>query len=217
MSATCTFTILTGLKTVAGSIKHFTNYSRIDSTVVLADTQALLYSLLRVTEMKSLATLTLAIGDTTESIPTGFLDPQGGITGSDGETYAAFDTDGNFYGHVPEMAPFLQQRTFTSGVINSAQPQYFCIYDNVINFEHKFDTARTIYLPYYKTLTALSASNESNFLTDRYPHVLRQACHVQSHAFMKNWSAYNAELPLLTSLIERCNQESDLMFRGGNY
>lgn len=211
------YTTLVAAKTTAGSIKHFTNYSRIDPESILEDAQRFLYSVLRVQEMKSLATLTLAVGDTTEPLPTGWLGPQGGITGGDGETYSAFDTDGNYYGHIPEMGPFLSYRTYDSGVINSQQPQYFCVYDGVINFEHKFDEARTIYLPYWRSLTLLSGANETNFLTDRYPHMLKKACHAQAHAFEENWESYNAELPLLMSLVERANQEADLAFMGANY
>jgi hypothetical protein len=201
------YTTLVGAKTLAGSIKHFTNYSRIDSESVLEDAQRLLYQTLRITEMKARATLTLAVGDTTEPLPTGFL----GFTGK------GRDTAGNRYEHVVEQDVFEDARIYDGSDILSGQPSCFCVFDAVINFDLKFDTASTIFVPYYRSLPLLSGSNETNFLTDRFPHLLKQACHVSSHAFMKNWTAYNSELPLLTSLIERANSESDLMFIGAAY
>ena len=80
----------------------------------------------------------------------------------------------------------------------------------------KFDEARTLYLVHFKKLTALGSGNLTNFLTSRYPHLLRQACIVRAHAFMKNWTAHNSELPMLATMIERINAELDLSYRGAD-
>jgi hypothetical protein len=202
-----TWTILTGAKTVSGSIKRSVNYSQIDADVVLEEAQTLIYSILRVREMRSLWAPTVAIGDSTKALPTGFLDPIGKLR----------DTENFRYRQVTEDE-LLGRRIYSSlGVLESGQPSCWTILDEAVTFDLKFDTAKTLNLPYYKSLSLLSVSNTTNFLTNRYPHVLRQACRVQAHAFMKNWAGFNAELPLLTALIEKTNAEADMSYRGGDY
>jgi hypothetical protein len=111
----------------------------------------------------------------------------------------------------------MARRFYTSGVLQSGQPSIFAIFDEKMQFDFKFDTATTLYLPYFKQPALLAAtSNETNFLTTRYPHVLRQACIVRAHAFMKNWTAYNTELPILSALIDTVSSRDDLSRSGAD-
>src|SRR5437763_10081065 len=73
------YTSLIGPKTTSGSIKQFVNYAQIDPAQLLEDAQALLNSMLRTREMIASAVLSLAVGDSTEPLPTRFLDPIGAV------------------------------------------------------------------------------------------------------------------------------------------
>lgn len=201
------YTTLTAAKTTAGSIKRHVNYSAIDADVVLEEAQALVYSLLRVREMRSSATLAMSAGDSSKALPTGYLDPIGRLR----------DTDNARYRHVtPDRLEEL--RVYDSaGDLESGQPGYWSVYDELVQFDFAFDEARTLRMLYYKSPSLLSGSNETNFLTSRYPHLLRAATSVRAHAFMKNWSSYSTELELLTSLIGTVNGMDDLSYRGADY
>lgn len=203
------YTTLVGAKTLAGSIKRTVNYAQIDETVVLEDAQTLLYSILRCREMRSLWSPTVSVGDSSKALPALFMEPIG--------PYIT-DTANLRYKHVLETA-LMQSRIYDgSGVLVSGTPCVWTILDETVLFDCKFDTARTLSLPYYKQPALLaSSSNETNWLTVRYPHLLRQACKVSAHAFMKNWSARDAELSVLATLIERTNAESDLAYSGTDY
>jgi hypothetical protein len=172
------YNTLVAAKTAAGSIKRQVNYAHIDSEVVLENAQTLLYSMLRVREMRALATLTMSVGDSTKALPGGYLDPNGALT--------------------------------------SGQPTFWTVLDELIQFDVKFATQKTLYLAYYKQPDLLTAEQGTNWLTNRYPHLLRQSCTVQAHAFMKNWAGYNEELEVLGPMVERVNVEADLSYRGAD-
>lgn len=201
------FSVLTGSKTTAGSIKSSVNYSKIESEVVLEEAQSLLYSTLRVREMKTLWQPAVIVGDYYKALPTGFLDPIGKLR------------DNFFYTYTQRTEDrLLASRLYDEdGNIQSGQPAFWAIFDERVNFDIKFDTAKTLSMLYFKSPTVLSGSNETNFVTVRYPHLLRQACIVRAHAFMKSWTAYNAELALLGPMIERANVEADLTYVGADY
>jgi hypothetical protein len=202
------YTTLVGAKTLAGSIKRATNYAELDSEVILEQAQTFLYSTLRVREMKSLWNPAMVVGDYYKALPSDWLDPISGRFS---------DTSNLYYFSTLETELMMRRCYDSSNVLVSGTPIWWAIFDERIQFDAKFDTARTLNILYFKIPTALSGSNETNFVTTRYPHLLQQACKVQAHAFMKSWNAYNTEFPLLIELISRANVESDLTYRGADY
>ena len=201
------YTTLIAAKTVAGSIRRDLNASQIDPEVIIEEAEALLYSALRVREQRTLATLSLALGDSTEPLPSDFLDPIGRMR----------DTKNLRYLQVTE-GELVERRLFDSGgVLVQGQPMFWAIFDELFQFDMKFAEATTLHLAYYKRPAALSGGSPTNFVTSRYPHLLRQACKVAGHSFMKNWTGHQTELALLGPLIDRANAESDLSYRGADY
>jgi hypothetical protein len=201
-----TYTTLVAAKSVAGSIKRQVNYDKIDADVVLENAQTLIYSTLRVREMRALGTLAMSVGDSTKALPSGYLDPIGALR----------DTKNYWYTQRSEDRLLAARMYDPNGVLQSGQPTFWSVFDELVQFDLKFAEARTLLLPYYKQPDPLSGGNPTNWLTNRYPHLLRQACTVQAHAFMKNWAGYNTELPLLAPLIEKANAEADLSYRGAD-
>lgn len=200
------WTTLTGAKTAAGSLRRAINYAELDSDAVLEDAQGLLFQTLRVREMRASSTLTLNVGDSLKALPAGFLDPIGYIT----------DTDNNRYTQRTQ-GYIIGERAYDSNrVLVSGQPTCFAIFDEALQFDVSFDTGRVLNLLYYKTPALLSASNTTNFLTTRWPHLLRTACLVGAHEFKKDWDAANTYRQRLDALIQVTNMESDLSYRGAD-
>src|SRR3984893_10670747 len=75
-----TYTSLVGDKNTAGSIARWVNYSKLDADQILQEAQALLYSMLRVREMRAHFNFNMAQGGDRIALPTGFLDPIGRIS-----------------------------------------------------------------------------------------------------------------------------------------
>jgi hypothetical protein len=205
------YTSLIGPKATSGSIKQFVNYSQIDPAQLLEDAQALLNSMLRTREMIAAAVLSLAVGDSTEPLPTRFLDPIGAFI---------VDQRNIAYRHVLETTLMASRVYDSSGVLLQGLPSCWSVFDEAIQFDAKFDTLSTMTMLYYKAPTPLgdgsAGTATTNFLTSRYPNVLRQACRVEAHAFMKNWDAHQAELTKLEAMVARVNQEADLAQRGAD-
>lgn len=203
-----TYTTLTAAKTTAGSIKSWVNYARLDVEQIVEEMQTLIYQNMRVREMRSLWSPSVSIGDSTKALVAGFLDPNGKLR----------DTDNNVYRYVATPDRLEEMRIFESGALSSRQPYNWTIFDEALQFDAKFDEARTLRLPVHKSPALLAASsNETNFLTTRYPHIVRMACVVRAHAFMKNWSSHNAELPVLMSMIQDANAKDDLVLHGADF
>jgi hypothetical protein len=198
------YTSLIASKTTAGSIKNWVNYDLVDVEVCLLEAQALIYQNLRCREMRSVASLSISVGDAYKALPTDFLDPNGQLKSTKGEPFylrteaeltsmIVYDDDGN---------------------IESGLPQHFAIYDERINFDMKFDEARTLKWPYFKSPAVLAGGNPTNFLTNRYPHLLRTACLAMAADHMKDETEYRKHFEKLAAFIDRTNAESDLTYRG---
>lgn len=198
-----TYSILTGAFTTDGSIKRFMNNPRIDVDSVLDDAQSEVYARLRVREMRTEATLTTAQGDLYVALPSGFLDPisvkdryQVDIRPDDMDALLGFrakDADGNWI---------------------QAEPNRYAIWDERVQFDCAMNAALSFTMLYFKQPVALSGSNETNFLTTRYPHVLRAA--IRKHAaiwLMEDAEEQRGEAQLARAL-ETVGVQDDLSYRG---
>jgi hypothetical protein len=200
-----TFTTLIAAKTTAGSIKRWVNYSEIDSEQILDEAQALIVQTLRVREMREeFSDLSLAAGDYYKTLPSGFLDP-----------IALRDKTNNMTLKLKTEAYLIGQREYESGMLISDTPQMYAIFGEKLQFECKYTDAATLNLIGYKQPDRLAVTtNETNFLTNRFPHLLRIACLAQAYSFMNNDERANTELQKLTAIIQKTNAESDLSYRG---
>lgn len=201
------FTTLTGSKTTAGSIARWVNYSEIDAEDILIEAQALIFQALRVREMRSVWSPTIAIGDSSKALPAGFMDPIGRHIRDNKNMQFPFI-------HEQEL---IDRRVYDAdGDLMSGLPSVVAIFDEALQFDMKFDEARTLSLLYYKKPADLASDNLTNWLTTRYPHLLRQACIVSAYASMREWNAHNAEVQKLSAFIDRANVEADLGYRGAD-
>jgi hypothetical protein len=289
-----TYTSLVGDKNTAGSIARWVNYAKLDADQILQEAQSLIYSMLRVREMRAHFNFTVAIGGDRVALPTGFLDPIGRIsflgTGakaqqrypndiqrrrvytessgslgsnpftttngstlvtvnlanhglSQGSTFftaaAAFNgvtiagtfdvaaiVDANDFiiditplGTTPNAsgAGGGSAVTYVADNLVQGTPIYWGVWDETIFFDVAFAQQTNCNLQYFKSLPILSATNPTNFLTNRYPHLLRKAATAQAWDFMRNDAEYQKDVAALTALIEQVNGEGDLLYRGAAF
>jgi hypothetical protein len=202
------YSTLIAAKTTAGSIKRWVNYSELDAEQIVLEAQALLYQTLRVREMRTeFSDLSLADGDSYKALPTDFLDP-----------IALKDITNNIDLRLVPEPDLIRSRVYETAVLIDGTPQRYAIFGEKLQFECTYESAATLKLVGYKTPTVLATtSNETNFLTSRYPHLLRVACVTQAYDFMSNMAKYQSNLTLLSALIEKTNAESDLSYRGAEF
>lgn len=281
------WTTLTAAKTTAGSIASWSNYSRLDTAAILEEAQSLIYSMLRVREMRTTHVFSMAEGNLWASLPTGYLDPielrsassgridlrpEGVVTGarwfnsSEGSlgsnpftttlssqyVSVAHTAHEQTQGSIAEFTgatavggltlsgsyPVTSITSANAYVVDAGSaassaatgggasvtyvyetlekgwPSSWAVFNEKIQFDQPFDEADRLQLMYYKSPTLLSASNTTNFLTNRWPRVLRKATQAIAADFMKDTEAYNLAFQELTGLVQNANAESDLGYRG---
>src|ERR1700756_3786825 len=80
MTYSMSYTSLVGDKNTAGSIARWVNYAKLDADQILQEAQSLIYSMLRVREMRAHFNFAVAVGGDRVALPSGFLDPIGRIS-----------------------------------------------------------------------------------------------------------------------------------------
>jgi hypothetical protein len=286
-----TYTTLVGTKTDAGSIMNWSNYTKLDAATVLDEAQSLLYSVLRVREMRTEWVFGMVVGQSEIPLPARFLDPIGklyDITNSypydhrietDIQAYRSYDTSlGGTLGANPfttasglttvtvhSVAHTLTQGstftaagatatggltlngtwpvtsitdadnfvidtvdtaatstatgggsavTFTANQLISGSPSIWTIFDEKVKFDVAFETAAQFKQLYYRAPTLLSSTNTSNWLTNRYPKLMRVACLAAAAEYMKDTEEYQKQIQALNALAHSVAVENDMGYRG---
>jgi len=198
------FSTLVADAATEGSIKYAINYSRIDAEGILEEAQAWIYSKLRVRQMSATADVAIAAEASTASFPTGYLDPiQLSIPGyvarvrlKDPEwfrTHLAWDEDAS----LPEDPP-----------------SYWCDFNGLMQFNTKADQAYTAKFVFFKKPDLLSADNPTNWLTERYPSLVRRVCLTFAAEARKEYDLMNQSELRALQQIEEIKSESDFALRG---
>lgn len=200
---TMSYTILTGSKDTAGSIKYFVRHTEVPSDYVLERAQDAIYQKLRVREMLNRTSGTIAEDDTTITLPTDILDP------------VALLRTGSYKGKII----LLDQEHFESrvgedenGDIYPGTPTQATYDATTLYLDAKADQAYPYRLWYMKKPAYLSGSNETNFLTTRYGNILEAMCKHYAYAHRDNEGQAATELEKAMAYINEANVEYD-MFR----
>lgn len=198
------YTTLTGAVTTTGSIKFHLNYSRVDADGILDEAESWIYSRLRVREMRATADVTISSGVNYASLPTGFRDPIHFCIPGYVERIQIKDEDS-----------FRSMLGWdTSADLPDGPPQMYAVFDEQINFDHDPDQAYTGKFVYFKTPTALSGSNETNWLTSKFPTLLRRVCLMFGAEARKEYDLMDRNEIKALEMIEQIKKESDLSYRG---
>jgi hypothetical protein len=203
------YNTLIAAKTVAGSIRNWVNYDKVDPVTVLTEAQAEIFDRMRVREMRTLDTSIVTVttaGVASYALPANFLDPIRPLTDNQGNGYV-FKTEGEL----------IRRRNYdpTTGLIISGTPAFWSIFDESLQFDCAFKTAGwTLNLLCFKAPAPLGPANPTNFLTNRYPHVLRRACQMRAADFMDDDAAFARHQAKLEADIQAAMANNDLTWHG---
>lgn len=166
-----TYTTLVADKSTAGSIANWANRTDLPAAFILEEAQAKIYSRLRAREMIAKAAISLASGSETTAAPSDFISAIQIQWNEDGRPIDKMDVSGfeercyrDATGSLPEGKPCV----FTAIPTDAGGGTY--------HFDTKADQAYAGFQWYFKRPALLSSSNETNFLTVRYPTLLRRTC-----------------------------------------
>lgn len=201
------WTSLTGDKSTAGSIKSWGNYDRLDAGEILYEAEALIYQMLRVREQRVSTTLSVSLNDLSEALPSRFLDPWA--------CRIPAKTQNIDQVHEETLVQ-LRSWSTTDSNYTTGIPLRYSIFDEAIQFDCRASEGFTLFLGYYESKPALSVSNTTNFLTNRYPTIVRAACQTMASDFMDDDAAYSRYLQRLTALVGAAQAEADLSRRGSD-
>lgn len=198
------WTTLTGSKSTAGSLANFVNRSDLPTTNILLEAEAWIYQHLRVREMVTRTTLTVSADAQTVALPDDFLDP---ITWTIyGDSYPL--------DYVPEEK--LQESRDSDGVLVTGTPTQWAIIGSTVYVDVLCSAAQTGLFMYYAKPAALSESNETNFLTTKYPTLLRHACMAFAYEHMKDTGRAQQWMQTAMLKLAEAKATADLVRRGQN-
>lgn len=200
-----TYSGLIGAKSSSASLRNWVNYSILPVEELISDAEAQIYSLMRVREMRASASLSIALNDSTEPLPTGFLDP-----------ISLTDAEGDDVEQTDELS-LMRYRVISGGVLTTGDFQKYAIFNEAMNFDVRARAATTLDLLYFKLPTTLGTGNETNWLTVRYPHILRAMLLAKAFAFRQDDSRADRWEAKAVAFIESANSMDDLSRRGANF
>ncbi len=106
--------------------------------------------------------------------------------------------------------------TWSANLLVQGPPSVWAIFDEAIQFNAALNQAMQARLLYYRAPSLLSATNPTNFLTARFPSIIRCACLASAAAYMKDDDEEQKWMGKLSKLIDATNAESDLTYRGSS-
>jgi hypothetical protein len=106
---------------------------------------------------------------------------------------------------------------YTANKLIAASPTRWGIFDEKLKLDCAMETASQFKLLYYRSPKPLSAANLTNWLTIRYPKLLRVACMAAAADYMKDDVEYQKHLTALTALVGSTAAENDLQYRGAEF
>lgn len=203
------YTTLIAAKSTPGSIKAWGGHASLESDRILTEAQAYIYQRLRVREMRKTVLVSLTSGDSYKALSAistaGFLDPIG----------FRLDGDSEDLPYVHETG--LQRLRDSDGALSTGWPSRWAILDEQMQFDVAVDQNITGRMVFYETPTVLSGENTTNFLTSRFPTLLRRACLMFAWEQQRRADLFAEEQALTDAAIDQANATEDFSRRGAIY
>lgn len=168
------WTTLTGPKSVSGSVANYVNRSDLPINDILTEAEALIYQDLRTDDMLVRTNITLLEGDASAALPADYLSLK---------TFRPYNYDGPMFYVPPDR---LVEALDRNGNHSSGTPSAFSVMGKTMRFDVAADRDMSGVLFYYARPAPLSASNETNFLTEKFPSLLRYAMLYFAYEHMKD-------------------------------
>ena len=202
---------LVGDRDCDGSIKNWVNHDKAPSTSILIEAQAWIYERIRVRQMlTTLPAASLAIGAETIALPSDYRQPY----------FFMFTANASVAKSIPQykMLDFVisQFNYQADGTRTRARPRYWATDAANIQFETESDKVYPYLFKYYAALADLGPTNQTNFLTSRYPRLLRTISVSFAYERLKNRDERIYYLKLAEDEVFKVNVDSDLELTGIN-
>lgn len=196
-----TYTILTSDKDTEGSIKYFVRHSIVPSASILTSAQSLIYSMLRVREMKTLIKGTILTGAYTLTLPTDFLESISLWLGGNDKSEIDILDEHHFETRV--------------GMDDTDLPEdgtpTVCTMDKTkAYFDATADRDYLYRMWYMATPAELAVANQTNFMTTRYPHILEAMCKYYAYQHREMDGEATKWLGIAKAAIDVANGEYDM-------
>lgn len=106
---------------------------------------------------------------------------------------------------------------YTGSNLVSGSPIAWSIWDEKVKFDFAFDAAAVMKMPYYRQPDDLSAANPTNFLTIKYPKMLRVATLAAAAEYMRDSEEYDRQYKALQALTTAAAITDDFGYRGASF
>ena len=192
-----------------GSIKNWVNHNKVPSTAILIEAQQWIYQRIRVRQMlTTLPAASTAIGDDTIALPADYRQP----------FMFMFIANASVAKSIPKykLLDFvLSQFNYQAdGTRTQARPRFWTTDESNIQFETQADKVYPYFFKYYGAPADLGPNDQTNFLTSRYPRLLRVVCVAFAYEHLKNEREKLYYLKIGEGEIFEVNKESDLELSG---
>jgi hypothetical protein len=177
------YATLSGAKGTAGSLKSWVNHDTIPSADIIVEAEAWIYQRIRTKEMQTFATGTIAVGEDGFALPPRFIVPLR-LAIHEGNEELLYQHEQIFRMPLDE-----------DGALTEGTPYAWSIINDAVQFNTVADEAFDYTLWYYQALPPLSGTS-TNFLTTRYPTLLRRVCVMFAYEFLKDWTAFDKQAVL---------------------
>lgn len=107
--------------------------------------------------------------------------------------------------------------TYTANKLIAGSPSRWGIWQELVKFDTAFVSPATLKLLFYRSPKPLSSTIQSNWLTARYPMLMRKACQASAADYMKDDAEYEKQVKGLTALIGSTAVGDDLSYRGAEF
>jgi len=197
---------LTGTKTTAGSIAQWVNRTDLPTAEILNEAQAWIYQRMRVREMTVLnQSFSWPLNSNSVQCPADFLDGISFQPWGWGDTLP--------FSHEESM---LWPTDPNTGVLQTDTPSHWTIIGLTAYVDVLCSAIFSGYLLYYGLPAALGPQNLTNWLTIRYPRLVRRVCMGIAFEFAKDTERMNEYLQLAENDIAEAARTND-MFRRSQY
>lgn len=221
-----TYSDLIAGKTNSQSIQAWVNNTTVPSAVILEDAQAYIYRTLRAVEMRRPGAVAIASAAETFNLPerTIMIEPPIIVYGTGNDPSqkgvivqvdpAELQSRSHFLGTVTTTVVGTTTSTGTASWLQRGIPLRYALAGTASGvFDRSADDGYALRFWYWERPAALGTATETNFVTSRFPRMLRSACLAFANEWMKDDSEKDRWLGVCQAEIEMANREAETILR----
>ena len=197
-------------KTTLGSIANWVNYTdtKIPVADILSEAQQFIFDRVRLSEMRELTTVALSMGVASVALPARLL------------TVINLQDQHNIRIRPRDLKSLLDRRNYdlNDNIIQADSPMFYSMTGSTFEFDYAPTADITLKLAGYFSPALLGDGTggtvTTNFLTSKYPHMLRAAILMFVADFLNDEAKYNRYQTRYAALEAQAMQSSDMEMLG---